>query len=128
MNRHTLYKKFFKLGSHIDNICFHYIQYDLVENATHDLWKIIKNNDPDVIGKFAYEFYQIKRVLEKRILYYSKIIKSTEFKKDTKLLVQISICKKLEDLKTTLLKLNKFEGEFISTVEVSLLSIENYNK
>ena len=129
VKKQTLYKKFFKLGSRIDNMCFRYIQYDLVDDAISNLWELIRWENVDVktseLHEFADKFFKIKNTLEQTIKCYNGKINSTEFK-DTKLLVRLEIKHKLNKLKTAHLDLSKFEQNFLDVFGISLFESKNY--
>lgn len=124
MTKEQLYKKFFKLGSHIDNLCFHHIEFDLVDDAIHDLWSIVRRDNVSDFNKFAQKFYKIIAVINERCVDCCKKINSTEFK-DTKLLVRLEIKHKLNQLQSAHLNLAKFEQEFLAVFGVSLLELNN---
>ena len=127
MNKINLYKKFYKLGSHIDNLCFHFMEYGLVEGAIHDLWDIIKYGKSSDIEKFTGKFYKIKSSLESKIKVYNGEINSSEFN-DTKLLVKVKIKNRLNKLKSAHLNLSKFEQDFIEVIGLSLFDVNTMNQ
>jgi len=129
MKKHQLYKKFFKLGSRIDNLCFHCIEFDLVDSAIFNLWGLIRWDYVDIktskLHKFTEKFFKIKHTLEQSIKHCNGKIKSTEFK-DTKLLVRLEIKHKLSKLQSVHLDMAKFEQNFLDIFGVSLLETKNY--
>lgn len=127
MNKVALYKKFYKLGSHIDNMCFRYIQYGLVESAVHDLWDIIKSGKFTDVQKFTEKFYKIKRTLEARIRVYVGNINSTEFK-DTKLITKLQIKHEFNKLKAAHLDLSRFEQDFLTVLGILLFDVNTMNQ
>ena len=129
MKKHQLYKKFFKLGGHIDNLCFHYIEFDLVDSAISNLWGLIRWDNVDIetskLHEFTEKFFKIKHTLEQSIKHCNGKIKSTEFK-DTKLLVRLEIKHKLSKLQSAHMDMAKFEQNFLDIFGISLLETKNY--
>lgn len=129
MNKQQLYKKFFKLGSHINNLCFHYIEFDLVDSAISNLWGLIRWDNVDIetskLHEFTEKFFKIKNTLEQSIKHCNGKINSTEFK-DTKLLVRLEIKHKLSKLQSAHLDLAKFEQNFLDVFGISLFETKNY--